>query len=795
MSRQQDARSRRKREGEGVRSSFRPRVIVKFHDWVDVPYEDGAERQLAERFGAGPWEKLEAEAGRVTLTRLYTAVPSERLTEMVDQAGERDTTYRPPNLFTWFTIDTPEGLSSRELARILMGWDIVEKAYSDARPIDPSPVVATDDPRWPSQGYLDPQPDGIDAEYAWTIPGGDGAGQRVIDLEGGWTLDHEDLVGLGPTLLFGTLLNGSRYHGTAVFGEIFAVDNTLGCVGITPNLASADATSHSGSFSNVSDAIVAALDTMEFGHLLLLEMQTVPPAATVFGAPIEIIDDIFDSIRLATALGIVVVEAAGNGSNDLDSVTSLAGLQVLNPASADFRDSGAIIVGAASSAVPHTPMSFTSFGPRVDCYAWGQNVDTTYSDSTGSTTLYTTAFSGTSSASPIVTGAALAVQGIVEAANGYRLGPLQMRRVLSDAATGTASANPATDEIGVMPDLHAIVTTTLNVGLSDVYLRDHPADTGDPHSGPISTSPDIVLRPNMVPDPQLAYGEGSGTEGSSTLGYEAESGQDNYIYGRVRNRGDIAATNAEVTVYWSEVATLITPNMWNLIGSDVISTVPAGDVLTVTDAIPWQAADIPAQGHYCFVATVGTADDPVPPLASLMNFDNFMTFIRNNNNVTWRNFNVVNNVADPADPGVLMPFLLTGAPDRALPMGLEVVAKLPKGARLHLEAPVYLLDRWGFREPQTRRKKESARLTLRPQGRQHLGEMRIPAKFSAPLRLVAELPKEAQMRSGWQVIVRQLMGDTDEEVGRVTWHLVARDFFDRRKHIEECLFSDHHNHR
>jgi hypothetical protein len=788
-----DRRRRRQDDQEAkpevVRPAFRPRVIVKFHDWVAVPYEDGAEEHIAERFGQGVWDKFEAEYGRLTLTRLITAVPPGRLQEIVEQAAEHDKSYRPHNFFTWFTIDTPDGLRSEDFARILMGWEIVETAYSDAPPIDPFPVTPGDDPRSANQGYLDPAPDGVDAEYAWTVAGGDGAGQRFIDLEQGWTLDHEDLVGLGPTLLFGTLVDSSRSHGTAVFGEVFAVDNTLGCVGIAPGLASADATSHSGSFSNVSSAIVAAIDTIDFGHVLLLEMQTVPATGVVFGAPIEILDDIFEAVRLATALGIVVVEAAGNGSNDLDAVNNLAGKQVLNPASADFRDSGAIIVGAASSTVPHTRMNFSSYGSRVDCYAWGENVDTTSSNSTGSTTLYTSTFGGTSSASPIIAGAALAVQGILEASGGYRLSPVQMRDVLSATATGTASATPATDLIGVMPDLRAVITTTLNVGFSDVYLRDHPGDTGDPHVGAISTSPDIILRPDVVPNPQLAYGEGSGTEASSTLGYEAESGQDNYIYARVRNRGDVAAVNATVAVYWSEVATLITPDMWNLIGSDVLVDVPVGDVLTVTDGLTWQAADIPATGHYCFVATVGTADDPVPPLANLIDFDNFMTFIRNNNNVTWRNFNIVSNVPDAADPGVLMPFVVAGAPDRAVPMALEIIAKLPEGARLHLEAPAFLFDRWGLQGPQLERDRDRARVPLRPQGRQTFGAMRFPAQFRAKLRLVADLPKKARQQDGWQVIARQVLAEGQEEVGRVTWHLVAPDFFDRRRRFEECVLA------
>ena len=185
-----------------------------------------------------------------------------------------------------------------------------------------------------------------------------------------------------------------------MLGEVSAVDNRSARVRghRAREIAGVDVTSHSGSLANVADAIVAALPTMDAGNVLLLEVQTVVPAAPVFGTPIELLDDAFEAIRLATALGVTVVEAGGNGSNDLDTVTNFGGQQVLNPASADFRDSGAIIIGAASSAAPRTRLNFSSFGPRIDCFAWGENVNTTSSNSAGSQTLYTTTFNGTSSA-------------------------------------------------------------------------------------------------------------------------------------------------------------------------------------------------------------------------------------------------------------------------------------------------------------------------------------------------------------------------------------------------------------
>ena len=250
---------------------------------------------------------------------------------------------------------------------------------------------------------------------------------------------------------------------------------------------------------------------------------------------------------------------------------------------------------------------------------------------------------------------------------------------------------PAVDRIGVMPNLRAIIDGDVLNLAPDVYLRDFVGDSGDAHMGAISASPDVILRQNAVADPQAAFGQGSGVENSAALGYEAEAGQDNFVYVRMRNRGGSAANNVEATVFWAPPSTLLTPDQWNPLGSTTLPSVPTGDQLTVSDAIQWQAADIPAPGHYCFVALIGATGDPAPAPADFLDWDNFRSFIRNNNNVTWRNFNVVNNTppAGAQPPGfVAMPFLMAGAPDKARRMRLEIASRLPAKAEAMLEMPL-----------------------------------------------------------------------------------------------------------
>jgi Subtilase family len=787
--------SRKKKQGE---MGYRPRVVVKFHDYVELPYEDGVEKHI-EELSVGPWRKLKEKFPDLTIKRLYTSLDPNEIKKLVDSATELDPTYSPPNLLTYFRIDVPPDFKPQALAEALLSWQSVQTAYFD--PPGEDPVVSPgDDPRFGSQGYLDPAPDGIDAEFAWPrpdgtgFPGGDGAGQRVIDFERGWTLSHEDLTDHGAALLHGSIRNGSRFHGTSVLGQICAVDNTIGCIGIAPEVASVNAVSYWG--STRPNALLAAIANLSFGDVLLLEAQV----SLFWGdpyLPIEVLDAEFDTIRLATALGIIVVEAAGNGDRDLDAYTDGAGNSILNRtagAGAGFRDSGAIMVGAATSTVPHRRMDKvitshwpvpwgSNFGSRIDCYGWGEDVDTCSSNDAGSTTLYTTSFNGTSSASPIVTGAALIVQGIAEnpaSGPGYRFSPRQLREILSDpdpVAGNTPSNNPAVDRIGVMPNLRAIIENVLNLS-PDVYIRDFVGDIGDPHADSISASPDIILLPETVADPQTSYGEGSGTENSNTLGADIEEGEDGYLYVRVRNRGGSPAADVVATVFWAPVATLLTSDLWTLVGSTTIPNVPETDELTVSDAIHWPAADIPGLGHYCFVGLIGNAEDPGPEPADFLDWDNYYRFIRENNNVTWRNFNVVPNEPDPeaGDPSnyVGLAFLAPGAPDKARRMQLEVVARLPKGARAFLEMPLHFADAIQEHSPflKINKKGNMARLPVNPHGRKRLKEVLFPTKSRTRMRLLVHIPKKMR-RKPYEVYVRQLYEGT--EVGRVTWRLAPRD--------------------
>lgn len=749
---------------------YRPRVVVQFHDYVQLPYVDKVEKVIQDQRLA-PWKEFSKRFPGVTFRRVFTSISPEKIRGLIKRATEIDPEYKPENFFAYFLMDSPPGVEPEVLAKALREWPIVKKAYYDPPGDDPVVDIAGDS--WfASQGHLKPAEEGIDAEFAWESFGGDGEGMSFIDMEQGWTLEHEDLAAHGANLLHGTNAPSSQMHGTAVLGVVCALDNDRGCLGVCPNLDSVNVVSYEG--SSRPEAIIAAIAALSFGDVLLLESHVSISGWNLL--PIEVLDLDFKAIRLATALGIVVVEAGGNGANDLDSYQDEDDNQLLNRS---YRDSGAIMVGAASPTLPHTPLPDTNFGTCIDCFAWGEGV-TTCRSFMGATTGYRSDFGGTSSAAAIVAGAALAVQGIVNNAIPGRFSPKQLRAILRDPAINTHSADPG-DLIGVMPNLKAIIEDVLNV-VPDVYIRDYVGDEGDPHTNFISASPDIILLPTAVADPQAAFGEGSGTENNNSLGHEAEAGQDNFIYVRVRNRGGSPATNVVATVFSSPAGTLITPEVWKLVGTVTIPNVPEGDILTVSDPITWKVADIPDVGHYCFVGLVGTERDPDPERARFEDWDNFQRFIRENNNVTWRNFNVVDN--DPATSTgpagfVTLSFIAPGAPDKGRKMRLEIGAQLPRGSRVFLEGPRHFMDR--IKAPFARVENgEEIRIPCNPHARQSFEEMVFPAKSRTKLSLLVQIP-EAARGNPYEVYARQV--HEGQEVGRVTWRLVPSKFFRERKEL------------
>lgn len=362
----------------------------------------------------------------------------------------------------WLRV--PVGVrDARELAAALERDPDVERAFvapeitlaRTQQPIADGASCPVTTPSFESyQGYLGPAPHGIDAPAAWRR-GFRGAGVWFADIEGGWNAAHEDLPGDRIEHVAGTPIDDPswRAHGTAVLGEVVGRDNGKGVVGIAPDVERVFTSSING--IAVADAIDAAANQLRPGDVLLIELQGVGPRGRFL--PVEYWDDIFDAIHAATRRGVVVIEAAGNGAEDLDHKSYRRAFD------RSRRDSGAIMVGAG--APPRAGFSdrerldFSNYGGRVDVQGWGRKVTTLdYGDLQAcdgadryyADRHYTDQFSGTSSASPIVAGAAVLLQSISRSA-GKILAPAELRELLQ--RTGTPQAGNTKERIGPRPDL------------------------------------------------------------------------------------------------------------------------------------------------------------------------------------------------------------------------------------------------------------------------------------------------------------------------------------------------------
>lgn len=322
----------------------------------------------------------------------------------------------------------------------------------------------------PAQGYLYSPPVGIGAADVWGLAGAKGKSVTICDIEGAWNTKHEDLP-RGISLIGGTMIPdlGWRNHGTAVLGEMVSVPNSKGCVGISHQ---ARAVVHSAVINgvfNLAQALTNATKRLRRGDVILIELQATGPNGKYVA--MQYWPDIYSAIVAATAKGITVVEAAGNGNENFNlPIFNNTGLQ---------KDSGAIVVGAGipptnffdfdgdgglgaayqNIGVPRSRIWFSNYGKIVNVQGWGFHVATlAYGDLQGNASesrWYTLRFSGTSSASPIVTGAVACLQGRSKAKNGAPLTPARVRKILMTTGTPQMPGPgvPLTQHIGPQPNL------------------------------------------------------------------------------------------------------------------------------------------------------------------------------------------------------------------------------------------------------------------------------------------------------------------------------------------------------
>lgn len=399
------------------------RLIVKFHD------EARARASRGELVLTGTNTRMDAAITSFTVDHaaLYTQLV-ELDNTMIDRIDGKLSPSKRFDIRSMLEVHV-EGVSLFDAARELRDSRLVEWVSIEPRITEPP----CEDIRPQTidfvnlQGYTMPEI-GINIQDLQRDGRATGEGITVANIEYYFNPDHEDLCNVEtpwsytiPEFVF---QNGWDNHGTAALGVLIAKDNDYGVTGLVPHANAAffpEYTVENG--SNRATAILRAVDFLKRGDVLMLEMQT----SNLSGGygPAELDRSVWLATRAAVDAGITVVAAAGNGARDLDS--SLFSFW------ANWGDSGAIIVGAGTPDANRDALPFSTYGSRVTLQGWGTNVATlgygTIFDPDENQT-YTDSFNGTSSATPIVAGAAAALQSYAKTTHKLVLSPDDLKHLL-----------------------------------------------------------------------------------------------------------------------------------------------------------------------------------------------------------------------------------------------------------------------------------------------------------------------------------------------------------------------------
>lgn len=373
------------------------------------------------------------------------------------------------DLTSFFSAKIPANLKKAApgIVRALLNHPDVETAWLRGPVATPAFDLPPTTPQFEGeQAHWGAAPSGINLRNSWWILGAKGDGLRFVDVEFAWTFDHEDF----PTVTDRRtqFVPAGTGHGTAVMGMLAAAHNGFGYHGGVP-LAEANAADDWRNLANLTPF------PLRKGDSLLVELAHTtdpkgicPTSAQQAAIPLERDDAVFNQIQQMSANGIIVYEPAGNEGMNLDAC--LANELGRN---AGARDSGAILVGAGAvnstgpgqcenPTAANVDIFFSNFGSRLDAYAWGQCVHTTgyigerFNDPGNpgdARQHYSRVFNGTSSATPIVMAAGMAVQGWQKARTGRVYNAITMRALLKRFGTPTNGGN----FIGKQPDVGAMM--------------------------------------------------------------------------------------------------------------------------------------------------------------------------------------------------------------------------------------------------------------------------------------------------------------------------------------------------
>jgi serine protease len=425
-------------------------LVVKFIEGSQIRLRNG-HLTAPQNFDLSGLNHILSSHPETRIERLFQR-PEEEY-ELEKASGEAACERQLADLNLYYAFGPKDLSQARELLAALNNLPIVEIAYAEVRPI-PASISAPSFRDTPSfvdlQDYLEDSPVGVNAYSAWAHVGGKGQNVHFVDVELCWNWDHEDLP--APFFTAGTPDAGYIDHGTAVMGEIAGRENAYGITGIAPEVTAGgvaialdDYPESVGTWFDVASAAISP------GDVWLIELHAPGPDSNYIC--MEYWQANYDAIANSTANGRICVEAGGNGTADLDSALYEGKFD------RSIRDSLAILVGAGT---PYEMAAeyFSNYGSRMDANGWGSEIFSTgygdYYAGSGINQWYTSAFGGTSGASPMIVGVCCDAQSIYkELTHGDVLDPETLRAAITE--TGAPQPTPIFHYIGPRPDLEALL--------------------------------------------------------------------------------------------------------------------------------------------------------------------------------------------------------------------------------------------------------------------------------------------------------------------------------------------------
>jgi uncharacterized repeat protein (TIGR03803 family) len=448
------------------------RIAVKFRDGLNVRLRNNVLvstnaqlftncQSLLDSLSTGKWERADA-------------VSEDTIDDMRRRAEQR-LGRALPDMNLQFYLTLPAGMDAGAVIDQLNQLDIVDLAQPVPRPVRP-PLPPDFQPM---QTNCQVAPIGGGIFTVWSNYGVFGASVRVADVEYSFNSNHMDLPAIDNLTPDAVDPFTDNNHGTATLGEISALQNGWGTTGIGYDASIYFAGAQYESGYNVGTGISTAASALREGDILLIEQSTWGPNSTQgvmdtggeYGTvPVDWYEPYYNDIVMAVGLGIIVIETADNGGQNLDDPIYSTGNGGNWPFLPQNR-SGAIIVGAGASyngsSTESSRLYYANYGSCVDMQNWGENIITTgygdLYDAEGPNLYYTSTFGGTSGATPIVVGEAALLQSIYKNATGQLLTSPQIKALLRNTGSPqTGGTYPIFDNIGPLPNLPIAVQTALS---------------------------------------------------------------------------------------------------------------------------------------------------------------------------------------------------------------------------------------------------------------------------------------------------------------------------------------------